>query len=139
MAEREILAVDDEPMICDLYRKGFERAGYSVRTAESAEAALALQQAAPSLLLFSDLKLPGMNGVDLCRRFRKDWPFAICYAVTGYASLFELSECRDAGFEDYFVKPVNLAHLLKAADQAWEKLERWKRRNDSADEIATIG
>jgi len=45
-----------------------------------------------------------MNGVDLCREMRKQYPMAIPYAVTGYASLFELTDCRDAGFEGYLSK-----------------------------------
>lgn len=52
---------------------------------------------------------------------------AIPYAVTGYASSFEIHDCREAGFEDCFTKPVNLSVLLEAADHAFKKLERWKK------------
>jgi len=74
------------------------------------------------------LRCPGMNGVDLCREIRKQYPMAIPYAVTGYASLFELTDCRDAGFEDYFTKPASLSDLLDAAAHAFKKLARWKKR-----------
>ena len=79
-------------------------------------------------VLFLDLNLPGMNGVDLCREIRKQYPMSIAYAVTGYASLFELSDCRDAGFEDYFTKPASLSDLLEAAEHAFKKLARWRKR-----------
>jgi CheY-like chemotaxis protein len=79
-------------------------------------------------VFFLDLNLPGMNGVDLCRQIRHQYPMAIVYAVTGYASLFELSECRDAGFEDYFTKPASISDLTEAADNAFKKLARWKKR-----------
>jgi DNA-binding response OmpR family regulator len=39
-----------------------------------------------------------------------------------------LVDCREAGFEDYFVKPVVLEELLEAAEHACKKVERWKRR-----------
>jgi len=78
--------------------------------------------------MFLDLNMPGMNGVTLCERIRKDTPLAIIHAVTGYASLFELSDCREAGFDDYFYKPVKLSLLLKAAEDAFNKLDRWKKR-----------
>jgi CheY-like chemotaxis protein len=52
---------------------------------------------------------------------------SIIYAITGYASLFQLSECLDAGFEDYFKKPVNVSTLLKTAESAFEKVNRWKK------------
>ncbi len=128
MVEKRILVVDDEPQIRDLYTKAFSRAGYKVQTAESAEEALEILKREPCWVMFLDLNLPGMNGVDLCRSIRKSFPMAIPYAVTGYASLFELTDCRDAGFEDYFLKPVTLSDLVDAADHAFKKLERWRKR-----------
>jgi CheY-like chemotaxis protein len=128
MEEKKILVVDDEESIRDLFGQVFARAGYSVGTAESAEEALEILGETPYWVFFLDLNLPGMNGVELCRRIRQDYPMAIPIAVTGYASLFELSDCRTAGFEDYFTKPVQLSDLLEAAEQAFKKLNRWKKR-----------
>ena len=128
MSEKRILLVDDEKQIRDMYSLAFTRAGYGVTTAESAEEALEIVKKEPFWVLFLDLNLPGMNGVDLCREIRKQYPMAIPYAVTGYASLFELSDCRDAGFEDYFTKPASLSDLLEAAEHAFKKLARWKKR-----------
>ena len=81
----------------------------------------------PAAVLFLDLNLPAMNGIELCREVHKDWPWIIAIAVTGYASLFELVNCREAGFEDYFIKPVEMKELLAAAEHAFKKLERWKQ------------
>jgi CheY-like chemotaxis protein len=128
MGEQRILVVDDEAQIRDMFSQVFSRAGYSVQTAESAEDALDIMAKNPFQVLFLDLNLPGMNGVELCRKIRNGWPMAICIAVTGYASLFELSDCRDAGFEDYFTKPARLSDLLDAAGHAFKKIERWKKR-----------
>ena len=127
MSEKKILVVDDEQMIRDVFAEAFGRAGYAVQTAESAEEALEIMRKTPFWVLFLDLNLPGMNGVELCRQIRKDWAMAIPYAVTGYASLFEIHDCCEAGFEDYFTKPVDLSVLLEAADHAFKKLERWKK------------
>ena len=128
MSEKRILVVDDEKQIRDIYSQAFTRAGYEVTTAESAEEALEIFKKEQFWVLFLDLNLPGMNGVDLCREIRKQYPMSIAYAVTGYASLFELSDCRDAGFEDYFTKPASLSDLLEAAEHAFKKLARWKKR-----------
>lgn len=74
--------------------------------------------------MFLDLKLPGMNGVGLCRQIRKDKPNVIIHAMTGYTSLFEAGQCLNAGFcADYFVKPVNLEVICKAAQDAFEMLD----------------
>ena len=128
MTKRSILVVDDEPCIRLAFAKMFTTARYEVRTAESAEQALQIMVTTPAAVLFLDLNLPAMNGLDLCREVRKGWPWSIAIAVTGYASLFELVECREAGFEDYFIKPVKSKELLAAAEHAFQKLERWKQR-----------
>lgn len=128
MEEKKILMVDDENMIIDLYREAFSQTGYSVRTAGSAEEALEILKNERIWVMFLDLNLPGMTGVELCRKIRKEWPMTIAYAVTGYASLFELSDCRDAGFEDYFTKPTKLQELQDAAEYAFKKLSRWKTK-----------
>ncbi len=128
MVQNKILIVDDEKAIRDMFEMMFTKAGYDVQTAESAEAALELLKNENIYVMFLDLNLPGMNGVELCRKIRRDTPLAIIHAVTGYASLFELSDCRGAGFDDYFYKPVNISVLLKVAQDAFSKLDRWKKR-----------
>ena len=126
MSERTILVVDDEEQIRKVFSEAFSQYGFKVVTAESAEEALELLKRQRFWVLFLDLNLPGMNGIELCRFIRQRWPMAITFAVTGYMSLFELTDCRDAGFEDYFTKPVRIADLVAAADHAFEKLSRWR-------------
>jgi CheY-like chemotaxis protein len=128
MVPQKILVVDDEPCIRKAFTNIFRTAGYAVQSAESAEQALEIMHKTPAPVLFLDLNLPGMNGLDLCREVRKSWPWCIAIAVTGYASLFELVTCREAGFEDYFIKPMKSKELLTAAEQAFGKFERWKKR-----------
>ncbi len=128
MSNRKILVVDDEKAIRNLFEQAIRRDGYNVRTAESAEEALELLKGEKIQVMFLDLNMPGMNGIDLCKEIRKDFPMAIIHAVTGYSSLFELADCREAGFDDYFTKPVNLTGLQEAAKDAFEKLDRWKKR-----------
>ena len=69
-----------------------------------------------------------MDGLELCRKIKKEIPMAVLYAMTGYPSSFDLSNCREAGFDDYFYKPVKLSLLLKAAEDAFNKLGRWEQR-----------
>jgi CheY-like chemotaxis protein len=126
MEEKKLLVVDDEQMICDLYTATFSLAGYTVRTANSAEEALEILKKEKYWVMFLDLNLPGMNGIDLCRNIRQAYPMVIAYAVTGYTSLFHLNECREVGFEDYFSKPVSMKDLLEAAEIAFKKIDRWK-------------
>jgi len=126
--EKNILIVDDEKFIRDMLEQAFSKEGYIIRSAESAEEALEILKDEKFQVMFLDLNLPRMNGVELCKQIRKDIPIGIIYAVTGYASLFELADCREAGFDDYFTKPVKLEILFKASQDAFERIDRWKKR-----------
>ncbi|MDA8123604.1 MAG: response regulator, partial [Deltaproteobacteria bacterium] len=125
---RKILVVDDERSIRDLFESAFTEAGYEVYLAENGEAALEIFTQQEIELVFLDLKLFGMNGIELCRKMRKSRPIAIVYAITGWSGLFEIEECREAGFDDYFKKPVALDLLFKAVEDAFDKLNRWEKR-----------
>ena len=122
----KILVVDDERSVIKLMENVFRKKGYDIRSAESAEEALEILENEKIHVMFLDLNLPGMNGVDLCREIRKQLPMALIYAITGYASLFQLSDCREAGFDDYFKKPVEIETLTRTAESAFQKLKRWK-------------
>ncbi len=123
MIEEKILVVDDDQEVLDTYSSAFLQAGYKVKTAKSAEEAIAILELEKYWVMLLDLNLPGMNGIDLCRQIRQECPMAICYAVTGYVSLFELADCREAGFEDYFIKPAKLSDLLDAIEHACKKIK----------------
>jgi CheY-like chemotaxis protein len=129
MDEKKILVVDDEVLILDLMKEVFGSAGYTVLTAESAEDALKVLKDESVMVMFLDINLPGMSGVDLCKKIRIENQVGIIHAFTGYSNIYGLLECRAAGFDDFFVKPVKINLLLKAAQEAFEKLERWEISN----------
>ncbi len=125
--KRSLLVVDDEPQICDSFGTYFEKQGYDVSTAMDGPAALAALERKNVPVCLLDLALPGMNGLELCQEIKQSTPMATCIAMTGKRSLFEIFECRAAGFEDYFTKPVSLEVIRQAVDQAYERMERWKQ------------
>lgn len=129
MAQRgKILVVDDEVSVRDLFQSFFTEEGYDVLLAEGGQDALVTLQLQDIDVIFIDLKLFGMNGIELCRQIRKTRPVSIVYAMTGWSALFEIGECREAGFDDYFEKPLDMEKLLLLVEQAFERLERWKKR-----------
>ncbi|NWH04290.1 response regulator [Desulfobacter latus] len=127
MASRKILVVDDERAILTLLKQSLSRDGYEVKTAQSGQEALNILENESIHVMFIDLNLPEMDGIELCRKIKKLAPMAVLYAITGYASIFQLAECREAGFEDYFKKPVNIATLRQNAASAFERVERWRK------------
>ena len=125
MAERKILLVDDEDLILRAFSNKLTKDGYTVETAASAEEALEILPGNYFQVMFLDLNLPNMTGVQLCREIRKDMPVPIIYAVTGCCSLFEVADCRDAGFDDLFEKPIDTNTLAKAAKDGFDRVESW--------------
>lgn len=129
MPLKKILLVDDEKDFRDVLEEVFSYHGYEPVCAGDAEEALRLLT--PDMqVMFLDLKLPGkMDGLALCREIRKENPSACIFAMTGYASLFELADCRAAGFDDYFTKPAKLELLLMATRQGFDKVKRWQKKD----------
>ena len=129
LREKKILVVDDEVSILAMLKEIFNSEGYSVRTAESAEDAMKILEGESIKVMFLDLRLPAMSGIDLCWKIREKDQISIIYAFTGYSTYYGLLECRAAGFDDFFVKPVETRLLLQAAEDAFEKLDRWEVRD----------
>ena len=125
MGKREILVVDDETTIRDIFKHALGEAGYPVVLASSAEEALKILKETNIHVMFVDLKLPGRSGTELCEEIRRNSHVPIIYAMTGNIDLFDLSDCRRIGFDDHFPKPFSIRLILKLAKQASEKLERW--------------
>ena len=124
--DKKILVVDDEISVLAMLKETLSSAGYKVRTARNAEEALKILKTETIMVIFLDLRLPGMNGIDLCWKIRENDKICILYAFTGHSTFYGILECRAAGFDDFFVKPVASKLLLKAAEDAFEKLGRWK-------------
>jgi CheY-like chemotaxis protein len=124
------LVVDDRAIVREFMEEVLGRAGHEVRSAASGERALEILQAETFGVMFLDLGLPGVEGLSLCREIRKDHPVALLHAMTGCPPAFEPADCRAAGFDDYFIKPVLAEEILKAAEDAFEKIDRWNRGCD---------
>ncbi len=72
MTNHKILIVDDEKAILLLFKKAFSKAGYEVFTADSAEAALSTLKNEIINVIFSDLNMTEMDGIELCKIIKKD-------------------------------------------------------------------
>jgi len=110
MAER-ILVVEDDAKIADLLRRGLAFEGYAVDAAADGEAALGLaRDRAPDLVIL-DLMLPGMNGMEVCRRLRagSDVPILM---LTAKGAVADRVKGLDSGADDYLVKPFAFEELL---------------------------
>ncbi len=125
--KKKILFVDDEEMILEVYTALLEdEEEFEIFTALNGEEGFSIFKKENIQVVFTDLKMPIMNGIEMCKKIRKKNPICLIHAVTGFPTLFELAECREIGFDDYFTKPISTVALRKAIDYAFDKLDRWK-------------
>jgi DNA-binding response OmpR family regulator len=122
-----ILVVDDDEAVRELLRATFSDAGYGVFLAGNGEEALEIMNQHDIYVIFLDLNLFGVNGIELCRQIRAFKPLPIIYAMTGWGGLYDIEECRKAGFDDFFRKPLPMDIVLKTVREAFERLARWRR------------
>jgi CheY-like chemotaxis protein len=111
--DEQILIVDDNATNLKLLRVLLSKEGYKIRTAESAEDALAvLKEARPHLILM-DIQLPGMDGLDLTRQLKAepDTRDIIILAVTSYAMKTDQEKALAAGCNGYVTKPIDTRAL----------------------------
>ena len=106
-----VLVVDDE----ELYRSALERillrVGHSVLTARDATEALELVSSQPLDLVLCDIKMPGINGLELVRQIHELAPDLPCIVITGYSSPEHSVEALRAGAFWYLEKPFDQGHL----------------------------
>jgi CheY-like chemotaxis protein len=100
-----ILAVDDEPVVLDSFRKILVVAGYSVDTVETGPEALGLVRKNNYDFVFTDYKMPDMDGVAVTKAVRHLRPDVDVIMVTGYASIESAVETMKHGAMDYVEKP----------------------------------
>ena len=108
-----ILAVDDEPIILDSFRKILVVAGYSIDTVERGKEALGLILKHDYDFVFTDLKMPEMDGLEVTKAVKHLRPDIDVIVITGYASIETAVETMKFGAMDYVQKPFTEDELIE--------------------------
>ncbi|MCB9731719.1 MAG: MASE1 domain-containing protein [Deltaproteobacteria bacterium] len=112
-----LLVVDDEPLLLGLSQRMLERAGYTVLTAETGEAALALLEGRDDVALaLLDLTMPGLGGVETCRRLRARHPALRIVLSSGFDAEAGLAH-EELGHDAFIGKPYARAQLFDLIDE----------------------
>lgn len=107
-----ILAVDDEPVVLDSFRKILVVAGYAIDTVESGREALGLVQKYKYDFVFTDLKMPEMDGLDVVKGVKHFSPESDVVVITGYATIDSAVNAMKYGAMDYVQKPFTEDELV---------------------------
>ncbi len=128
-----ILIVDDEESVRDSLYEWFIEDGYSVACAENAKEALAKLETSNYDIILADIKMPGMDGLEMHRRIRSLNKESIIIIMTAFASVSTAVQALKDGAYDYITKPFDpddLSHLIRnATSQIALKAENEALRN----------
>jgi two-component SAPR family response regulator len=107
MTGGRVLVVDDNRDMAKGIAMLLGEAGMNVQVAYSAKAALGVMDAEPVDLVLSDVRMPGMTGIDLLTDIRTRWPFTKVVLLTGYGSIDSAVDAMKRGACDYLTKPFD--------------------------------
>ena len=130
----KILLVEDEPKLASFVKKGLTSEGYDLTIAYDGQMGLSLAQQQPFDLLILDVNLPLLNGFELCRRIRADYPHVPIIFLTAKAMQEDTIQGFRAGADDYITKPFSMEELLLRIQAI---LRRYQRSGDTIGDPST--
>jgi DNA-binding NtrC family response regulator len=116
-----ILVVDDEMIVCESCKRILEGEGYEAETALSGKEAFEKMKANPFDIVITDLKMPGIDGMEVLRIFRKEYPDSIVIMITGFSTVETAVEAMKLGAFDYIPKPFTPDEVAIVVKKAIEK------------------
>src|SRR6202795_2124789 len=133
--KKRILVVDDEPQITRVLRTALTGSGYEVRTADDGHSGLRAAREWQPDLVITDISMPNMSGIELCRALRAESAMPIIVLSVKGEEKTKV-EALYAGADDYVTKPVGMDELLARVRR---HLARTRPSEDSSKRTITIG
>lgn len=130
----KILVIDDEKLIRWTLNDVLRREGYDVLTAECGETGLEIVEGERPDLIILDLRLPGMDGMEVLERVKEIAPDAVVIILTAYGSPASALQAIKLGAHEYLHKPFELEETREAVRMALGTLWNKKETQDSATE-----
>ncbi len=115
---KRVLVVDDEAIVCESYKRILDDAGYSVCTVRSGQDAIAACRKESFDVMLADLKMPGLNGIEVTRAVKAELPKIQVLIITGYPTRQSAQEAQGLGVFDYLSKPLSPERLSAATAAA---------------------
>jgi two-component system, OmpR family, alkaline phosphatase synthesis response regulator PhoP len=121
MENLSILVVDDEKNIRLTMSQALEPLGIPVQTAVNGEEAIQKLHDNPFRLVFLDLKMPGMDGMEVLRKVKDSWPNTRVIIITAHGSIASAVEAMQLGAVDFIQKPFSPGEIRVLATQVLER------------------
>jgi two-component system NtrC family response regulator len=121
MSKHRILVVDDDESLRRVMQMQLEEAGYEVLVARHGADGLNLIEDITPDLVITDLKMPGISGLDLLRKLREAYPETTVIMITAFGTVSTAVEAMKAGAYDYITKPVDYDQFILVVNRAMER------------------
>ena len=121
MSKHRILVVDDDESLRRVMQMQLEEAGYEVLVACQGVDGLNLIEDITPDLVITDLKMPGISGLDLLRKLREAYPETTVIMITAFGTVSTAVEAMKAGAYDYITKPVDYEQFILVVNRAMER------------------
>jgi putative AdoMet-dependent methyltransferase len=136
MPTRRILLVDDEPDILDVCQRVLKSDGYEVEPVQSGDAALEQVKRQAFDLLVTDIKMPGMDGLELVQAVKQVAPYLPCVIMTGFSTMDTTIQALKLGVDEYLLKPFAPEELKVAVVKALEKTNLHQQVKELRNQLA---
>jgi DNA-binding NtrC family response regulator len=121
MAKHKIMIIDDEKIVGDMAKLSLEQEGYEVETFLDGESALARLEVKNFDVVVTDLKMKGIDGLEVLRNVKHLYPQTVVIMITAFANLDVAIEALRDDVQDFFPKPVKIKELKASIKRALEK------------------
>lgn len=134
--KHKILIIDDDASLRRVLEFNLQKAGYEVTVAGSGEEGIALFSAAPSPLVITDMKMPGMDGMQLLGSIKACSPETLVIMITAFGTVDIAVQAMKAGAYDYITKPFNRDELLLTVAKALQLIDVEAENRKLKEELA---
>jgi DNA-binding response OmpR family regulator len=124
MVKPRLLVVDDEETICQVFERTLGKKNYDVLTTQDPERALSELEENFFNLLIVDLKMPGIDGIQLLKKIKEINPYIEVIVITGFGTLQTAVSAIKLGAFDYITKPFNISEIEKIIERCLERQKR---------------
>ncbi len=121
MDKHSIMVIDDEKIVGDMAKLSLEQEGYEVETFLNGESALARLEQKSFDVVVTDLKMKGIDGLEVLRTVKHLYPETVVIMITAFANLDVAIEALRDDVQDFFPKPVKIKELKASIKKALEK------------------
>ncbi len=140
-SQYKILVIEDEPEVRESYVDMFEFLGFDIDTAENGMEGLGKLKKQPYQIVFTDLNMPVMDGLQTLRLIKKNYPDIEVIVITGFATIENAIKAMKQGAFDYITKPVSFEHVrivLNRCIQTINAKKENKKLRDLNEELSKL-